>query len=61
MYDTILMQILETEHDAAYKKFDDMFWKSLVFANLEAQVASGHIVHDEVKIVPILESKDHVD
>lgn len=46
MYDIILMQILETEHDAAYKKFNDMFWKSLVFAQLETQVTSRHIVHD---------------
>ena len=60
MNDVIFMQILETQNNAANKKFDDVLWKLLVLSQLEAKVASWHIIHDEVQIVPILKSKDHI-
>jgi hypothetical protein len=56
----ILMQILETQDDAANKKLDDMFWKLLVLSQLEAEITSWHVIHDEVQIAPILKSKDHI-
>jgi len=61
MYNVVWVKVLKTENDAADKKLYDVFRKFLIFANLEAKISSRHIVHDEVQIVAILESKDHIN
>jgi len=60
MNDVILVQILETQYDTAYKKLDNMLGKPLMFSKLKAKITPRHIIHDEIKIGSILESKDHI-
>ena len=55
------MEILETKDNTADKKFDYMLRKLLSSPYLEPQVSSRHIVHDEIEVVSILKSIDHVD
>ena len=58
--DVVVVQIFETQKNAANKKLDDMFWKGLVFANLEAQITSWHVVHYQIQVASVLESKYHI-
>lgn len=50
MYNLILMQILQTEDDTTYEELNDMLWECLVLSDLEAEVSTWHVVHDEVEV-----------
>jgi hypothetical protein len=55
------VEILQTENNAANEKFDYMLRKLFVSTDLKAEISSWHVVHDKIKIKPVLESEDHVD
>lgn len=56
----VLVKVFQTENDAADEKLDDVFRELLNPANLKPEVATWHIVHDQIEVGPILESVDHV-
>jgi hypothetical protein len=57
----VLVEILQTEDDAAYEELYDLLWKFLVLSYLKSKIATGHIVHNKVEVGPILEGVDHID
>jgi hypothetical protein len=59
--DTVIMQVLQAEGDAADEKFYNVLWEFLNSTNLKAKVASWHVIHDQIEIHSILESIDHVN
>ena len=58
--DAVLVQVFQAENDAADEELDDVFGELFDPANLEPEVATWHVVHDQVEIGPILEGVDHV-
>lgn len=61
MDDIVLVQVLQTEDDAADEELDDVFGELFVTADLKPEISARHIVHDEIQVEPVLESEDHVD
>ena len=55
------MHVLQAQDDAADEKLDNVFRKGTKLADLIAKVSSGHKIHDQVQVIPILERIDHID
>ena len=61
MDDIVRVHIIQPGNNAADEKFDDVLRKCSIFAYLVPQVSPWHEVHDEVEILAVLESINHVD
>ena len=67
MYDVVAVDELQAENDAGREEFCSARATALLFgefaeaADVEAQVAAGEQVHDEVEVVSVLEGELHVD
>jgi len=60
MKNAIFVKVLQTEDDATYKEFDHIFRKYFMPSNLEPQVTSWHVVHNQIEIHPVLKGIDHI-
>ena len=55
------VQVFETSEDAGCKKPGLKLGKLMFLADVVPEVASGHQIHEQIQILPILEGLPHVD
>ena len=61
MDDLILVQILQSNYHVGDKEFSLTLVESTPSSNMISQIAPVDVVHQQVKILPVLKSGHHVD
>ena len=61
MDDAILVEVVQTQKDAANKEFNDVLREFVISADLVAKITAGHQIHDEIEVFSVLESVYHID
>lgn len=57
---TLLVEVLQAYNETGNEKFTLGFGQSSL-AEVKTQVSTLHIIQDQVKVLPILEGRPHVD
>lgn len=61
VYNILVVDVLETSYETCDKKSSCLLVEFTISANVVAQITSWQVVHNQVKVLSVLESVVHID